>query len=332
MAIRTTLVINEDLWRSAKGLIRRGKRLHAAIAYFGQKGSTLLPFRKGDQLVVDLSIPSVRAGRSDPREIEKLIRRGVSVFSRRNLHAKVISSDAEALVGSANASGRAVNVLDEAAVLTSDPAVVRRAREFIASLCTEAVRPEYLALCKREYKPPRFPNGDPANGRGGSRIAAAKVWIVGLSEAEIPETEQERFAEGEARARALARRRGHSNISSFWWSYKPAFAAVLRPGDWVICATRQTDGSIAVSPPGQFLFLDIYRRGQGKHRHVFHLEVSPHDGAVSWSHFRRAAQSVCSLSLTRRPRTRAVREVLAADALLGLWTPSGRPSKMLQHK
>jgi hypothetical protein len=34
MPIRTTLVINEDLWRDAKRLTRSGKRLHAAIAYF----------------------------------------------------------------------------------------------------------------------------------------------------------------------------------------------------------------------------------------------------------------------------------------------------------
>jgi len=112
MPIRTTFLINEDLWRDAKRLVRRGNRLRAAIAYFGQKGATLLPFRKGDQLVVDLSIPSVRAGRSDPREIEKLLQRGVRVFSRANLHAKIISTDGETLVGSAkvgsaNASGRA---------------------------------------------------------------------------------------------------------------------------------------------------------------------------------------------------------------------------------
>ncbi|MGH9204657.1 MAG: hypothetical protein ACRD2A_25800, partial [Vicinamibacterales bacterium] len=153
MARRSALLINEELWRNAKRLVTRGKSLRAAIAYFGQKGATLLPFRKGDTLVVDLSIPSVRAGRSDPSEIEKLMGRGVDVFSRGNLHAKIIATDRETLVGSANASGRAENVLDEAAILTSDPAAVRRARDFVGSLCNEPVRAEYLELCKREHKP-----------------------------------------------------------------------------------------------------------------------------------------------------------------------------------
>src|SRR5262245_8047404 len=124
MASETTFLVNEGLWSSARRLLREGKGVRAAIAYFGQRGATLLPFRKGAQLVIDLSIPSVRAGQSDPREVEKLLRRGVEVFSRTHLHAKVIASDAEALVGSANASGRAAHLLDEAAVLTSDPASV----------------------------------------------------------------------------------------------------------------------------------------------------------------------------------------------------------------
>jgi phosphatidylserine/phosphatidylglycerophosphate/cardiolipin synthase-like enzyme len=146
MPATTALLINESLWRQAKRLLRDGQHLRAAIAYFGQKGATLLPFRKGQHLVVDLSIPSVRAGRSDPREVEKLLHRGVVVFSRANLHAKIIASDRETLVGSANVSNRAANLLDEAAALTSDPAAVRRAREFIESLSNEPVRPEYLAL------------------------------------------------------------------------------------------------------------------------------------------------------------------------------------------
>lgn len=334
MTRESTLLINEELWRNAKRLVTRGKSLRAAIAYFGQKGATLLPFRKGDTLVVDLSIPSVRAGRSDPREIEKLVGRGVEVFTRSNLHAKIIATDRETLVGSANASGRAQNVLDEAAILTADTAAVRRARDFVASLCNEPVRDEYLALCKREYRPPRFLNGAAPRARGTRRrILPAKLWIVGLGEGEIPESEEERFGQGEQRAKAMIRRhQQQSEPSHFWWSRKPAFASVLRPGDWVICATRGADSRIDVSPPGRFLFLDTYPRGRGNHRYVFHLEVPRQAHAVTWAQFRRAAQKVGSLRLTKRPRTRAISDVVTADALLKLWTVAGRPSKQLRGR
>jgi hypothetical protein len=331
MTRQSTFVINEDLWRNAKRLVMRGKNLRAAIAYFGQKGATQLPFRKGDTLVVDLSIPSVRAGQSDPREIEKLIHRGVEVFTRRNLHAKIIATDHETLVGSANASGRAERVLDEAAILTSDATVVRRARDFVASLCNEPVRDEYLALCKRKYRPPRFPN-NAGPREPGTRHPPAKLWIVGLGEGEIPESEEPRFGQGERRAKAMIRRPRQSEHSSFWWSYKPAFASVLGAGDWVICATRDTDGRINVSPPGQFLFLDAYSRGRGKHRYVFHLEVPRQGHAVTWAQFRRAARKVASLPLTNRPRTRPISDVASADALLRLWTLGGRPSKLLRGR
>jgi hypothetical protein len=330
MAKESTLLINEELWRQAKRLVTRGNSLRAAIAYFGQKGATLLPFRKGATLVVDLSIPSVRAGRSDPREIEELMDRGVEVFSRGNLHAKMIATDRETLVGSANASIRAKNLLDEAAILTSDPAAVRRARDFVASLCNEPIRDEYLALCKREYNPPRFPDGAaPRTREARRRVLPAKLWIVGLGEGEIPEAEKARFAQGEERAKAMIRRRQQSHNSCFWWSKRPAFASVLRPGDWVICATRNTDGTVDVSQPGQFLFLHSYPRGRGKRRYVFHLEVPRRERTVTWTQFRRAAQKVGSLRLTKWPRTRAIPSLATADAILRLWTSAGQPSKLL---
>lgn len=332
MPSQTSLLINEGLWSNARRLLRKGKSVRAAIAYFGQRGATLLPFRKGAQLVVDLSIPSVRAGQSDPREIEKLLRRGVEVFSRAHLHAKVVASDTETLVGSANASGRAAHLLDEAAILTSDPASVRRTREFVASLCNEPVRREYLALCKREYRPPRFAAaGGRRARRAGQRISPAKLWIVRLAEGEIPEGEHARLAQGEKRARAMIRRHDNSETSYFWWSRQPAFASALRPGDWIICATRDNGGSTLVSPPGQFLFLDSYARGRAQRRYVFHIEVPLQDDTVPWSQFRRAVQKHGSLRLTRSPRTRAIRSIHAADAILRLWTASGRRSRRLRR-
>jgi hypothetical protein len=186
-----------------------------------------------------------------------------------------------------------------------------------------------MTLCKREYRPPRFPGGGGNNGGATRRITPAKVWIVGLREAELPEAERDRMARGEARARAMIRGH-HQSTSHFWWPRRPAFASVLRPGDWVISALRRDDQSIVVSPPGQFLFLDSYPRAPGKRRYVFHLEVPREDAAIPWSQFRRAARRNASLALTPRPRTRAIRNLAAADALLRLWTSSGRPSKALR--
>jgi phosphatidylserine/phosphatidylglycerophosphate/cardiolipin synthase-like enzyme len=82
-----------------------------------------------------MSPATVRAGSTDPREVEKLIQRRVEVFTRRNLHAKIVLADKSVIFGSANVSKHSQQVLDEAAILTTDQSAVRRAREFIERIC-----------------------------------------------------------------------------------------------------------------------------------------------------------------------------------------------------
>ncbi len=127
----TTFLSNETLWQNLSARIKAARHVDAAIAYFGQGGARLLPLRKGDRLIVDMSPAIVRAGGTDPREVEKLMLRGVKVFTRRNLHAKTVVSDNSVISGSANVSKHSQQVLDEAAILTNDQSAVRRAGEFI---------------------------------------------------------------------------------------------------------------------------------------------------------------------------------------------------------
>ena len=122
----TTFLSNETLWERIAAEIDAARHVDAAIAYVGQRGATLLPLRRGDRLVVDMSLAAVKAGSTDPREIEKLIRRDVQAFTRRNLHAKLIVTDRSVIAGSANVSKRSKDILDEAGIWTDDPAVVRR--------------------------------------------------------------------------------------------------------------------------------------------------------------------------------------------------------------
>lgn len=331
MRSATTFVYNDRLWEEARRLVRTGKHVVAAVAFLGQRGAALLPFRKGQHLVLDLSLPRVRAGLSDPREVEKLQRQGVEIFSHPNLHAKVIASTTELLVGSANISHPAASRLDEAAALSTDPAAVRRGRDFIASVSTEPVRPEYLALCKREYRPPRVPKAAGApSPKGRQRQRPAHVWIMNLRRADLPEHEQERAAELDAQVKRLIKAGRNSDTDYVWWPSRPAFADLLRPGDWIVQAIRHEDGRVRVSPPGQFLKLNSYARGKGKRRYLFHLEVPRRIVTVPWHSFRRAVGRESGLALTTKPRTRPIREHAAADAILRLWTSTGYPSGALR--
>ena len=273
-----------------------------------------------------MSPATVRSGGTDPREVEKLIRRGVQAFTRRNLHAKLIVADKLVIAGSANISKRSKGVLDEAAILTNDASTIRRAREFIDRLCTEPIRPEYLEECKRLYRPPRVAGQRAEGKQGQQRTKQAKLWIACLSEGSLPQHELERYEQGEVKAEELINDKARDSMESFWWSYKPKMATELVLGDWVIRITKCKDKSIIVSPPGQLLFTDHYVRNPdtGKERWAFYLEVPKGGEAMTWEEFRRAAKSVLSAEDIPTPRTKPIRDVQVADGLLGLWTPSGR--------
>ena len=324
-----TFLTNEALWQTISDRIKAASRVDAAIAYFGQGGANLLRLRKGHRLVVDMSPATVKAGGTDPREIEKLIKRGVEVFTRRNLHAKVVVADKAVISGSANVSKHSQDVLDEAAILTTDESAVRRAREFIERLCTEPVRPEYLEECKLIYRPPRFSGAKASAKHAVQRAAHAKLWIVNLTEATLPEVEVERFEVGETTARSFVKDDGRSQVDSFHWSFKPRMADELELGDWIIQCMTWKDESITIHAPGQLLHVDHYVRNSssGKERWVFHLEVPRRGESLSWAHFRRAAKSLRGPKGVEAPRTKAVRDVAIADGLLRLWTPGGRVSQ-----
>ena len=105
---------------------------------------------------MDMSLGAVREGVTDPRAVQTLMARGVRVFTRASLHAKFIVTGQTLIASSANASHNSREALDEAGIITNDPAAVRRAVGFFEKLCTEPVRKKYLAKCIGEYRPPRF--------------------------------------------------------------------------------------------------------------------------------------------------------------------------------
>jgi hypothetical protein len=309
-------------------LLKTAKHVDAAVAYFGQGGANMLPLRKGHRLVVDMSARTVRSGATDPREIEKLMRRGVLAFTRHNLHAKLIVADKSVLCGSANISKNSQRFLDEAAIFTKDPATLRRAREFIEQICVEPIGPEYLAECKRLYKPPCF-NRERVSGKHQQRARHAKLWIVNLREQPLPDSETECYERGKAKAKKKMRDDTRCTIEDFYWGHRPSMASELEFGDWVIQVITNKDESIDVYPPGQLLVIDNYVRDSvsGKRRWVFHLEVPRRGQTMNWKSFRRAARAILGAGALTAPRTRSIRDVQVADGLLRLWTANGKVAR-----
>lgn len=323
----TSFLWNETYWQTLLAHVKDASHVDAAIAYFGQGGAKRLPLRRGDRLIVDMSQATVKTGGTDPREVEKLIRRGVKAFTRRNLHAKIVVADEWVIAGSANVSKHSEEVLDEAAILTNSQSAVRRAREFIDRLCTEPIRREYLEKCKELYKPPKLSGERTKGERSQQRARHAKLWIVKLNEESFPESEWERHQQGEAEARKRTTDEAHgeTDIQSFWWPHKPKMADELELGDRVITVTKAEDKTISVDPPGVFLYLHRYVRdpASGKERFVFYYEI-PEDGeSMPWEEFHKVTRSLLPTVMLASPRTMPIRDIQVADDLLRLWTPDG---------
>jgi hypothetical protein len=325
---KINFLVNEDIWQTLPEIIKSARHVDAAIAYFGYDGANLLPLKRGDRLVVDMSPATVKAGSTNPHEIEKLMARGVEVFTRRNLHAKIVVVDKTVLVGSANVSKNSRDNLDEAAVLTNDPVAVQRAQEFLNRICIGPVLPEYLAECKKLYKPPRITGKQSAKGKSARRAAHAKLWLVNLvDDYSVPDAESGLFEKSEAKARRLVDT-AQSVLDTFHWPHKHKMADELETGDWVIECVRHKDKSVSVYPPARFLSVDHYIRNQqtGKERYLFHLEMPKRGETLSWAKFRKALKSILDVNLSQ-PRTMPVRDTQKADDLLRLWTPKGRVSR-----
>jgi len=322
----TTFLSNETYWQALSARVKDASHVDAAIAYFGQGGAMRLPLRRGNRLVVDMSEATVRAGGTDPSEVEKLMLRGVKAFTRRNLHAKIIVADEWVIAGSANISKHSEEVLDEAAILTNGQSAVRRALEFIDLLCTEPIRREYLEKCKEIYKPPKFSGKRSKEGPSQQPVKHAKLWIVKVDERDLPKSEQESYEQGEAEAKKLLTDEVRTKTDSVRWPHKPKMSDELELGDWMIVVMKEKDKTISVDPPGVFLYLKRYVRdsASGKERFVFYYAI-PEDGEpMSWKHFHKVVKSLLPRVQLASPRTMPIWDVQVADAWLRLWTPDGR--------
>ncbi len=317
-------LFNADLWTELAARLRTTKGARVAVAYLGAGASGLLPLRKGHRLLTDLSLSSVRAGTTDPREVKRFMARGVQVFSRDSLHAKFFVFDRVVIAGSSNISKNAQDVLDEAALLADDPAAVARAASTFDKLCVEPVRPEYVRKCIKEYHPPRFGAAKGSRRKKGVRAVQAKLWIVGgLVYRGVPAAEEAKAEKVAKRAARKLADQDRFEVEHINYPKPQLFFRDLREGDWIVQCIRDGAG-FDVYPPARFLGVEAYPRASGKSRYLLLMEQPLNPSLVRWTDLRRSAAGKLAAIDRARPRTTGVRSNEEADALLRLWDAKGR--------
>lgn len=319
------LVRGREVWPTITRLVRQARRTYAAIAYFGRNANDLLPLKKGDVLVVDMSPAAVKQGVTDPFELRKLVERDVTVATRAHLHAKLIVAGNWLVAGSMNVSRNSAQVLDEAAIVTNAPDVVRRARETILRWSNEPVLPMHLEEAERAYRPPTFKAAVlPTRQMAGKRAAkTARAWIVGgLVYSGLPEAESARADRAEETALQGFKRRRETSIDYVHYARRPRYFDAIRTNDWVIKVVRDE-----VFAPARVVKTVSYPRGAGNRRWLLVLEER--EAPISkLRELQRAFKRRTGVPLPNG-RTRALTDDDVADQVLALWSPLGKPIKRL---
>lgn len=235
-------LLGDDLWPELSAQARKAGSRRAAIAY-----ATVdhLGLSEGDQLVVDASVLAIQSGETSAKLLGTLHRKGVELYSRPGLHAKVALLDGVAFVGSANLSTSSATRLDEAGLLTDHAGTVAS----VQALLSHWIRTSQRLTPKRIEelaKLPVSPRRGPAMATGvrvrKELVQGERVWVVGVRE--LPEDahpdEKAAVEEGVKRAKKLRHHR-RSELSWVRWTGNRGFGVECRPGDVVFQVQKALD-------------------------------------------------------------------------------------------
>jgi len=141
----SVLLYGDLLTPSVSKIIAGGKPAKVVAPYWGSHAYKALGIPAKGSLEGRLDVMlNVLAESTDLDVVEDMINRGANVWARSDLHAKAYFNDREAVVGSANASGRAFGVakcaaLEELCVHLKGPAVIKELDDWWSMLEDEAV-------------------------------------------------------------------------------------------------------------------------------------------------------------------------------------------------
>jgi hypothetical protein len=236
------------VWPKISATARKSKRNFVAVAYVGAGATKLLPLKKGDLLVANVSLAAVKQGQTDPREIKKYIAKGVEVHSCSNLHAKVFALGNTIVVGSSNISRNSDKHLNEAIVFSKERPLLSWVRGYIKSLATQSLTIKLVDKLIGEYRPPRWLPGESAVS---NIVGHESLWVLRVVPAEY-EPQEERISAANIKRLSERISRRSFEINSLRWDKKSGFAKRAEIGHRVIQVWKDGD-DVTIFPPAEIL-------------------------------------------------------------------------------
>jgi phosphatidylserine/phosphatidylglycerophosphate/cardiolipin synthase-like enzyme len=287
-------LVSGDLWKEIKKLAKKSQVKMAAIAYVTH--DSLIRFGKGDLLIVDASDHAITSGQTSAPVLNKAWKRGASLYSHPDLHAKVILFDRVAVIGSANLSQTSMDSLVEAAVLTDHPNVVSVARSFLQQLQDESQCIDKgfidhigsLEVKRAGWGKPRRKK----KRKTSISLASSRTWLVSLTEIDegMHEDEREYIEKGMKNAQRFVSD-SSSDVSWIRFTRSSKFRREAQRGDTVIQIWRERNQKI---PTVVYRHAPLLWRQDEPNCTRFYVEefADAEDTTMPWRRFLRLTQRV----------------------------------------
>lgn len=225
-------VLNTNIWGEIKKTAASAPFRRAAIAYVTQD---LVGFKSGDVLVVNASEKAIRSGQTDAKLLRDLHSKGVKIYSRADLHSKVIFLGRSAIVGSANMSGSG---LIEVSVISDRPNITSGVASFIAQLARprhELIASQIASLCKIKVVRTGWGNKNRRSNAKPPHKLGKTTWILGVNELTRDPPANEQKSIDRAIAELLESRGSDEDVYNWIrWGKRTRFSKESREGDTLI--------------------------------------------------------------------------------------------------
>lgn len=282
--------LGTDLWKTITAYAQRSKTRRIAVAYLGKGANELLPLKKGDTLIVNMTLPNVKNSQVNPFEVEKYYNAGVKIFHCKNLHSKVYLFDKQAIICSANISNNSYSStgLIECGVLTTNKQVLHDTATFINRLAVEKVSRAYIDLCKENYNPPKFTGAKGKQLIKEPQIETSNFWVIYTEAATLSEEEQKILENDKEAYEEELINKDDYEVDSIRYGASSSFIKGVKKGDWVM-PIWNTEHRAQVQEPKRVLGITKGRRVNSKgHRNVFlRIEERIIQQKQSWTAFER---------------------------------------------
>lgn len=127
--------ITGDIWTVVNKKLTGKQKITACIAYVT---SGNLKLKKDDILVCDASSYSIKYGNTSANILDNYFKKGIKIYSNKDLHSKLLLTDQFLVIGSSNLSSNSATNLIESAVLTDNDILISQSKAFCFNLIQES--------------------------------------------------------------------------------------------------------------------------------------------------------------------------------------------------